>query len=115
MDKILEVTLLYDFYGELLGEKQRDIFEMHYQNDLSLAEIGEILGVSRQAVFDQLKRAEKALSEYEGKLALVEKFRAAREKLRELKETVGSLEKKGVFGPELSNIRKKAVELEDLL
>lgn len=67
MDKILEVTLLYDFYGELLGEKQRDIFEMHYQNDLSLAEIGEFWASARQAVFDQLKTRGKGAFRIRGK------------------------------------------------
>ena len=61
MDDILQLTLLYDFYGELLTEKQKQVYELHYQNDLSLTEIGEELSISRQAVRDQLKRTEKIL------------------------------------------------------
>ena len=59
MDEILHLTLLYDFYGELLTEKQKQVFDLHYQDDLSLSEIGEELSISRQAVRDQLKRTEK--------------------------------------------------------
>ena len=59
MDDILQLTLLYDFYGELLTEKQKQVYELHYQNDLSLTEIGEELSISRQAVRDQLKRTER--------------------------------------------------------
>ena len=65
MDDILQLTLLYDFYGELLTEKQKQVYELHYQNDLSLTEIGEELSISRQAVRDQLKRTEKILLDYE--------------------------------------------------
>ena len=50
MDEILHLTLLYDFYGELLTEKQKQVFDLHYQDDLSLSEIGEELSISRQAV-----------------------------------------------------------------
>ena len=73
---ILKTTLLYDFYGELLTEKQKEIYELFYQNDMSLSEIAAELDISRQAVRDQLKRTEKILSEYEEKLMLVEKFMA---------------------------------------
>lgn len=80
MEKILENTLLYDFYGELLTEKQRKLFEMHFYDDLSLGEIGDIEGISRQGVSRQLKRGEEALREYEDKLRLVEKFLKIKEK-----------------------------------
>ena len=75
MDDILQLTLLYDFYGELLTEKQKQVYELHYQNDLSLTEIGEELSISRQAVRDQLKRTEKILLDYEEKLQLVFRHR----------------------------------------
>ena len=93
MDKILENTLLYDFYGELLTEKQKTIFEMYYQNDLSLSEIGEELSISRQAVNDQLKRTEKILAEYENKLGLLARFLEQKEALKEITQLVLNLEK----------------------
>ena len=72
MDKTLEFTLLLDFYGELLTEKQREIMGAYYLYDLSLAEISEQQDVSRQAVHDIIKRTEKKLIGFEGKLKLVE-------------------------------------------
>lgn len=74
MEKILELTLLYDFYGQLLTPKQQQIFDMYYLNDLSLSEIAEPLGISRQAVRDSLKHSKNLLQEYENKLLLVDKF-----------------------------------------
>ena len=72
MDKTLEFTLLLDFYGELLTDKQREILGAYYLYDLSLAEIGQQHEVSRQAVHDIIKRTEKKLVDYETKLKLVE-------------------------------------------
>lgn len=73
-EKLVQIALLFDFYGQLLTEKQIDIIDMYYNNDLSLSEISEQLGISRQGVYDTLKRAEKTLFEYEEKLGLVDRF-----------------------------------------
>ncbi|MDD3395062.1 MAG: HTH domain-containing protein [Clostridia bacterium] len=91
MDEILMLTLLYDFYGELLTEKQKQVFELHYQNDLSLSEIGEELSISRQAVRDQLKRTEKILIEYEEKLRLVERFQQQQRSVRKMKSILDEI------------------------
>lgn len=74
VDKITEASLLNDFYGQLLTEKQQQIMAFYHEENLSLAEIAEELGISRQAVHDALKKAERALAIYEQKLGLVEKF-----------------------------------------
>ena len=74
MDDILYITMLYDFYGELLTEKQRAVIESYYQNDLSLNEIGEQYGITRQAVADLVKRTVNILKDYEKKLNLLEKY-----------------------------------------
>jgi len=73
MEQILQHTLLYDFYGELLTDKQRAVFEMSNFNDMSLGEIGEELGITPQGVRDSLKRAETKLNHYESVLGLVKK------------------------------------------
>ena len=65
---------LYDFYGELLTERQRSVYEMSINEDLSLSEIADALSISRQAVHDIIKRCDHQLEEYEEKLHLVEKF-----------------------------------------
>ena len=74
MDKIYEQTLLFDFYGELLTEKQREICRMHLLEDLSLGEISEDLGISRQGVSDAVHRALKTLENMEQKLHMCDRF-----------------------------------------
>lgn len=81
MDKILFVTMLFDFYGELLTDKQKSVIELYYLNDLSLQEIAEEEGITRQAVQDTLKRTVKILEEYEDTLLLVDKYIKQKEKL----------------------------------
>lgn len=83
MEKFLEIGLLYDFYGQMLTEKQRYIIELYYNNDFSLGEISESMDISRQGVYDILKRSEKLLYRYEEKLKLVEKFKKQQDRIRE--------------------------------
>jgi len=85
MEKLAEMALLADFYGPLLTEKQRNVWDLHYQQDLSLAEIAKVEQISRQAIHDLIKRTERILVEYEEKLGLVQRFWAEREKLMEVK------------------------------
>ena len=74
MEDKIKLGYLYDFYGELLTEHQRSVYEMSINDDLSLSEIADSLSISRQAVHDMLKRCDRQLEEYEEKLHLVEKF-----------------------------------------
>jgi predicted DNA-binding protein YlxM (UPF0122 family) len=85
MERFAEMALLADFYGPLLTEKQRYIWDLHYEQDLSLVEIAAAEDISRQAVYDLLKRTEKILREYETKLSLVQRFLLEQEKLSEVK------------------------------
>ena len=73
-EKIIKISILFDYYGKLLNEKQALVIDYYYNQDFSLGEISEILKISRQGVYDILKRAENKLFEYENKLRLVEKF-----------------------------------------
>jgi len=84
VDKILEQTLLFDFYGELLTKHQKEIYERFVSEDLSLGEIAEETGISRQGVHDLIRRCNQALRGYEEKLHLVEKFLAVREKVERI-------------------------------
>lgn len=86
MEKIVEQGLLYDFYGELLTEHQRHIYEDVVMNDMSLSEIAQEAGISRQGVHDLIKRCDKTLEDYESRLHLMEKFRIITEKLEEIKQ-----------------------------
>lgn len=81
MEKIVEQGLLYDFYGELLTRHQRRIYEKVVYENLSLGEIAEEEGVSRQAVHDIVKRCDKILQEYEGKLKLIARFQSIKAKI----------------------------------
>lgn len=75
MKDIATETLLYDFYGKLLSEKKRRTMELYHEEDMSITEIAEALNISRAAVHDSLKSAEKTLDKYEQTLHLLEKFR----------------------------------------
>lgn len=81
LERFARVNLLYDFYGPLLTERQRRFMELYYQQDLSLGEIAMECGVTRQAVYDTLRRAEAALEGYEEKLGLVQRFFALRQQI----------------------------------
>ncbi|MFW5998130.1 MAG: YlxM family DNA-binding protein [Bacillota bacterium] len=84
LERTIEVSLLFDFYGELLTERQQQTIRLYYFQDLSLSEISEELNISRQGVYDHLHRAEKILHEYENKLGLVNKYRKFRNNLNDL-------------------------------
>lgn len=113
MEKIVEQGLLYDFYGELLTDHQRSVYEDAVYNDMSLAEIAEQYGISRQGVHDLIKRCDKLLAGYEEKLQLVKKFTEAKKTLAK----IDALAEEGKKLPEkecrerMDSIRKLAEEL----
>ena len=84
-------SMLLDFYGELLTERQRSCYDLHVNEDLSLSEIAEQAGVSRQGVWDNIRRAEAALQEMEAKTGLIRRFRDTRRGLEALRELLGEL------------------------
>ena len=86
METKIELAYLYDFYGELLNEHQRQIYEDFVLNDLSLGEIASEEGISRQGVHDLIKRCSKKLMDYENKLHLVEKFLNIKEDVAQIHE-----------------------------
>lgn len=86
MEKIFEQGILYDFYGELLTEHQQKIYEAAVYNDLSLGEIAEEQGISRQGVHDLIKRCDRILADYESKLHLVERFSYTKRMAQEIIE-----------------------------
>ena len=79
-----EMTLLFDYYGAMLTEKQKEYFDMRYNQDLSLSEIGEIQGVSRQAVFDNLTRTEALLRRMEENIGCIKRDMLLRKALEEI-------------------------------
>jgi len=77
-------AMLFDFYGELLTDKQREYFDLHYNEDYSLAEIAEMTGISRQGVWDIIKRAEAVMTEVEDKTGLLGRFMERNEQIDRL-------------------------------
>ena len=86
MEKFVEQTLLYDFYGELLTKHQKEIYEQAVLEDYSLSEIARDAGISRQGVHDMIRRCNHTLEEYENKLHLVDKFLNIRKQIKSIKE-----------------------------
>ena len=89
MHENLEQTLLYDFYGELLTERQKQVYESVVLEDFSLSEVAEDLGISRQGVHDMIRRCNHILEGYEEKLHLVEKFLRIREQIHRIQQIAG--------------------------
>ena len=88
----LEMTLLFDYYGSMLTDKQRECFDMRYNQDLSLGEIGEMLGVSRQAVCDNLTRTEALLRRMEENIGCVKRDRLIRKCMQEILDAAAVLD-----------------------
>lgn len=86
MEQFLKQSLLYDFYGELLTEHQREVYEEVVQNDLSYSEAAEAFGVSRQGIHELVKRCNRILEDYESKLHLVGRFLQIRSSVQEIQE-----------------------------
>lgn len=115
MEKIVEQGLLYDFYGELLTAHQRQVYEGVVYENLSLSEIAEEQGISRQGVHDIVKRCDKALLGYEEKLKLIDRFMKIKEQIREIDELTGryeqnELEDKTAYCRKLRSLSSKILE-----
>lgn len=112
MPKDLELSLLLDFYGPLLTEKQRTVFDWYYNEDLSLSEIAETQGISRQGVRDSIKRAEQQMRAMEDALGLAARFRRITEGLTEISEAARKLAKENQsVQPQADAIARLADEL----
>ena len=114
-DAITEVSLLYDFYGQLLTEKQRQVVELYHEENLSLSEIAKEFDISRQGVHDTLKKAEQALSEYEEKLGLVKKFADTMAEIKEVDERLLKLITENKENKELTESLSSIKEIIDRL
>lgn len=90
MGKDLSISVLMDFYSELLTEKQRDTMDLYYNQDYSLAEIAQHLDISRQGVRDFIKRGEKQLNEFEEKLGMVQKYNSVITSIEQIEELLNT-------------------------
>ncbi|MCL2221626.1 MAG: YlxM family DNA-binding protein [Oscillospiraceae bacterium] len=85
-DETLYMTMLLDFYGDLLTDKQKEYYDLYHNEDLSLAEIAEKVGITRQGVYDIIARAEKSLTDIEEKTGLIKRWSETREMLHKAAE-----------------------------
>ena len=111
VDEIAKASLLYDFYGALLTEKQRQVMALYHEENLSLSEIAQEFGVSRQAVHDTLKKAEQALEDYDNKLNLIDKLVKTEEVIAEI-DTLASETKDSQTVEKLAKIKSIIDSLE---
>ena len=93
MEKNVEISLLFSFYRNMLTERMADTVDLYYNEDLSLSEIGSHLGISRQGVRDNLKRAEAVLYATEEKLGLAARFLDIKQKLSDIDDIIRDIEK----------------------
>ena len=106
-EKNLNIGYLLDFYGEILSERKRTVLEFYYNDDLSLAEISEEIGISRQGVRDSIKKGEEELLFLEEKLGLAERFRSYQETAHRIR----TLSEHEMLSPELSAEIRRLSEL----
>ena len=85
------MALLYDFYGDVLTERQKEFYDLYYNEDLSLAEIAENNGITRQGVRDVIVRAEGILTDLEDKAGLIKRFHAMQKQLQEIEQAAGEI------------------------
>lgn len=111
LDEIVHLSILYDFYGDMLSEHKKQIFEDYILNDLSLSEIAKEKGISRQGVYDIVKRCSRELQDYEDRLSLISRFRLIKEKLSKIKAIAYTIEKEG----DMSSIKEIETLADDIL
>ena len=112
MEKNIEIGLLYEFYNSLLTQKQQYVIDAYYNNDLSLSEIAEEIGISRQGVQKQIKDAERVLFNYEEKLQLLQKFLENKKIIDSIYDSLDSLKNdKNNVEENIENIKKKLKQI----
>ena len=114
IDNMAFESLLYDFYGVLLTDKQREVMELYHEENYSIVEIARELKVSKQAVYDNLKKSDRILREYEAKLGLMLSLLKSRELIGSVKDRIDELMK----SPELTDdgeVKKGLLEIREMI
>ena len=110
MEKIVEQGLLYDFYGELLTDHQKSIYEAAVYEDMSLTEIADEHGISKQGVHDLIKRCTNTLQGYEDRLHMIRRFEAIKDTAQQLSRLSDSLNDDDKLKSEIRNISDRILE-----
>ena len=111
MAKNLDVVLLLDFYGDMLTVKQKDFLGYYYNDDLSLSEIAENEGITRQGVRDSIKRAEAQLFEMEERLGLAKRFEQVRQGLEDIENAAETINQANLNGAQSRDINDSIVKI----
>ncbi len=114
IESIAENSLLYDFYGQLLSRRQQEVMALYHEENLSLSEIAEEFGISRQAVHDTLKKAEQALAEYEAKLGLVARLMESKKAIADIDERIDGMISELTGGGEPAGEANIVAKLEEI-
>ncbi len=115
IEKLLEESLLFDFYGALLSPRQREVMQLYHEENYSILEIADEFGVSKQAVHDALKNAEKLLKSYETKLGLVGRLDMSRRILSEADLRIDALKARIADGADGEHILSELDEIKSLI
>ncbi len=115
MDELFKISLLLDFYGQMLTKRQYEILDLHYNSDYSLGEIAEELDISRQGVYDNIKRGKAALFDMENKLGLVSRFSRQKKRTSEILELLESIDISAMGGQDRQHIEKVRLELRSIM
>ena len=114
LNKVIEIGILFDNYKELLTQKQREIVSLYYDEDYSLGEISENLGVSRQGIYDTLKRSEKILKDYESKLGLVAKINEKDKFIEEIYDKIVDIKQYLLQNKDCANLIPNIENIEEI-
>jgi predicted DNA-binding protein YlxM (UPF0122 family) len=114
IDNMAYESLLYDFYGGLLTEKQREVMELYHEENFSIVEIARELKVSKQAIYDNLRKSDKILREYEAKLGLMMSLLKTRELVESIEGKIDELTKSPEL-PKEGELREGLLEIRDMI
>lgn len=115
IEKKLEISMLYDFYSQLLTEKQRQIIDLYHNQDFSLGEIAEEFNVSRQAIYDTIKRTEKILYRYEEKLNLIHLFHSKMQYMEKVFSEIVKLQEQANKYLQVQEINDQITKIKELI
>jgi predicted DNA-binding protein YlxM (UPF0122 family) len=118
LDRIEQMNLLFDFYGQLLTQRQQEVLNLYYGENLSLAEIAQEFSISRQGVHDALKNAQNTLQGYEAKLNLVQKFQETNRAIMQIDNMIEQMIQEGQQDKEGSlpgNFPEKLGQIKDII
>lgn len=114
IEKMVEIGLLFEQYKELLTEKQKEIVSLYYEEDYSLGEISENLNVSRQGIYDTLKRSEKILKDYDNKLNLLYRFQEQEKLVKNIVDKIVDIKQNLLQNRDCANLIPKLENIEDI-